>query len=72
VATPATSVRIPDELIDAVRATHPELAQESKAVIIRAALLIAAGIAIGQIAGELRGNTASARIPVPKQLKLST
>lgn len=57
--------RVPDELLNAAREHHPELASESTAVLIRAGLAALAGIAIGEIVGQLRGKARTSRVPVP-------
>jgi hypothetical protein len=70
--TPPMSVRIPNELMNAAKAAHPELANESDSVILRAGLTVLAGIAIGKVIGELRGKGQTNRVPIPDQLKIDT
>ncbi len=70
--TPPLSVRIPNELMNAAKAAHPELANESDSVIIRAAVAIMAGIAVGKVIGELRGKGQTNRVPMPGQIKMDS
>jgi hypothetical protein len=63
--TAQRKARIPRELEDAARARHPELADESVSVLIRAGLALLAGIAINEVIGQLRGKGRTSRVPVP-------
>jgi len=63
--TEARKVRIPRELEDAARAAHPELADETASVLVRAGLALLAGFAIHEVVGQLRGQGRTSRVPVP-------
>jgi hypothetical protein len=63
--TDARKVRIPRELEEAARAHHPELADETVSVLIRAGLALLADIAIKDVVGQLRGKARTSPVPVP-------
>jgi hypothetical protein len=65
--TPPMTVRVPTELLSAAKTAHPELANETDSVLIRAGLAMLAGIAISKVIGELRGKGQTNRVPIPGQ-----
>jgi hypothetical protein len=46
--SPRVVARVPESLIDAAKANHPELADETMSVIIRVGLAVLAGVAISK------------------------
>jgi hypothetical protein len=65
--TPSSAIRIPPELEAAARAGHPELANENISVLVRAGLAVLAGLAVGEVIGQLRGKGRGSRLPIPSQ-----
>jgi hypothetical protein len=61
-ATPNTAVRIPVKLEAAARAASPELADATSSVLIRVALAVLAGLAIGE---AIRSASGSNGVPLP-------
>lgn len=61
-ATPVTTVRIPPELETAARAANSELADATQSVLVRVALAVLAGLAIGE---AIRSASGVNGIPLP-------
>jgi hypothetical protein len=53
--TPSTNVRIPPELETAARAADSELADATPSVLVRVALAVLAGLAVGEAIRSAKG-----------------